>query len=59
MDYDSLVERKAIDNTKAGVKVLVGSGIVEIPRIYIRPSHELAEELNMCKSSTRQDITTC
>ncbi|WMV47971.1 hypothetical protein MTR67_041356, partial [Solanum verrucosum] len=54
MDYDSSDEMKAIDDTKAGVKGLVDSGIVEIPRIYIRPSHELAEELNICKSSTLQ-----
>ncbi|MCE3052041.1 hypothetical protein HAX54_051447 [Datura stramonium] len=45
MDY----EKRAIDNTKAGVKGLVDSGVVEIPKNSIRPPHEVAEELNMCK----------
>ena len=54
MDYDPSDEKKAIDDTKAGVKGLVDSGIVKIPRIFVRPPHELAEELNMCKSSTLQ-----
>ncbi|PHT50965.1 hypothetical protein CQW23_10712 [Capsicum baccatum] len=49
MDYDN--EKKAIDDTKAGVKGLVDAGIVEIPKIFIRPAHELAEELNMPKST--------
>ncbi|MCE5166673.1 hypothetical protein HAX54_023917 [Datura stramonium] len=47
MDY----EKKAICETKAGIKGLVDSGIVEIPKNFIRPPHELAEELNMCKST--------
>ncbi|KAG5588124.1 hypothetical protein H5410_048558 [Solanum commersonii] len=55
MDYEEgWAEIKAIDDTKAGVKGLIDAGIVEIPRIFIRPPHELAEELNMCKSSTLQ-----
>ncbi|XP_006354551.1 1-aminocyclopropane-1-carboxylate oxidase homolog 1-like [Solanum tuberosum] len=55
MDYEEgWAEIKAIDDTKAGVKGLVDAGVVEIPRIFVRPPHELAEELNMCKSSTLQ-----
>ncbi|KAH9682101.1 hypothetical protein WN944_025978 [Citrus x changshan-huyou] len=38
-------ERKAFDDTKAGVKGLVDAGVVNIPRIFIRPPGELAEEL--------------
>ncbi|MCD7453648.1 hypothetical protein HAX54_021744 [Datura stramonium] len=44
-------EKMAITDTKVGIKGLVDSGIVEIPKIFIRPPHELAEELNMCKST--------
>ncbi|MCE3052043.1 hypothetical protein HAX54_051449 [Datura stramonium] len=51
MDYDRLKEIKAFDNTKAGVKGLVDSGIVNIPRIFIRPPDELVEELLQGKSS--------
>uniref|UniRef100_M1BG57 Desacetoxyvindoline 4-hydroxylase n=1 Tax=Solanum tuberosum TaxID=4113 RepID=M1BG57_SOLTU len=56
MDYDPSDEKKAIDDAKAGVKGLVDSGIVEIPRIFIRPPHELAEELNMCKSTLQVPV---
>ncbi|XP_006354550.1 deacetoxyvindoline 4-hydroxylase-like [Solanum tuberosum] len=56
MDYDPSDEKKAIDDAKAGVKGLVDSGIVEIPRIFIRPPHELAEELNMCKSTQQVPV---
>ncbi|XP_049387894.1 1-aminocyclopropane-1-carboxylate oxidase homolog isoform X8 [Solanum stenotomum] len=56
MDYDPWDEVKAIDDTKAGIKGLVDSGIVKIPRIFIRPPHELAEELNMCKSTLQVPV---
>ncbi|WMV47973.1 hypothetical protein MTR67_041358 [Solanum verrucosum] len=56
MDYDPSDEKKFIDDAKAGVKGLVDSGVVEIPRIFIRPPHELAEELNMCKSTQQVPV---
>ena len=37
-------ELKAFDNTRLGVKGLVDTGIVSIPRIFVRPAEELAEE---------------
>ncbi|XP_044487308.1 1-aminocyclopropane-1-carboxylate oxidase homolog 1-like [Mangifera indica] len=43
-DYERAKELKSFDDTKAGVKGLVDSGIVKIPRIFIRPADELAEE---------------
>ncbi|XP_006360973.1 1-aminocyclopropane-1-carboxylate oxidase homolog 11-like [Solanum tuberosum] len=49
MDYDLLSEKKAFDDSKAGVKGLVDAGIVDIPRIFIRPPDELVDELNQCK----------
>nr|XP_016452569.1 PREDICTED: 1-aminocyclopropane-1-carboxylate oxidase homolog [Nicotiana tabacum] len=53
MDYDRLKEINDFDDTKAGVKGLVDSGIVNIPRIFIRPPDELVEELNQCKSTLK------
>lgn len=44
-DYDRAKEVKAFDDRKAGVKGLVDAGIVNIPRIFIRPPEELVEEL--------------
>ncbi|GKU85780.1 hypothetical protein SLEP1_g403 [Rubroshorea leprosula] len=47
-EYDRTKELKAFDDTKTGVKGLVDAGIVSIPKIFIRPPEELAEELNLC-----------
>ncbi|MCE3052038.1 hypothetical protein HAX54_051444 [Datura stramonium] len=55
-DYDRLKEIKAFDDTKSGVKALVDSGIVEIPRIFIRPPHELTDELNQGKSTLQVPV---
>ncbi|TXG72284.1 hypothetical protein EZV62_000863 [Acer yangbiense] len=49
--YDRAQELKAFDDTEAGVKGLVDAGIVNIPRIFIRPSDELVEELNCQQNS--------
>ncbi|KAK4357038.1 hypothetical protein RND71_022648 [Anisodus tanguticus] len=56
MDYDRLKELKAFDDTKSGVKGLIDAGIVEIPRIFIRPPDELAEELNQGKSTLQVPV---
>ncbi|KAK7271006.1 hypothetical protein RJT34_26580 [Clitoria ternatea] len=40
--YDRLQELKAFDESKAGVKGLVDSGVTEIPRIFIMPPEDLA-----------------
>ncbi|KAA8527752.1 hypothetical protein F0562_035379 [Nyssa sinensis] len=50
MDHDRAKELKAFDDTKAGVKGLVDAGMVNIPKIFIRPPDELAEELNHCRA---------
>ncbi|KAM7485198.1 hypothetical protein LguiA_001207 [Lonicera macranthoides] len=39
-------ELKAFDDTKTGVKGLVDTGIVSIPRIFVRPPEDLSEDLN-------------
>ncbi|PIM99900.1 Iron/ascorbate family oxidoreductase [Handroanthus impetiginosus] len=36
---------KAFDETGAGVKGLTDSGVLKIPKIFLRPSEELAQEL--------------
>ncbi|KAM3326726.1 deacetoxyvindoline 4-hydroxylase [Capsicum chacoense] len=55
-DYDRLEELKTFDHTKTGVKALVDEGILEIPRIFIRPPDELAEELNRGESTLQVPV---
>ncbi|KAI3908073.1 hypothetical protein MKW98_003718 [Papaver atlanticum] len=45
--YDRIKELKAIDETKAGVKGIADAGLLNIPRVFIRPPEELAEEENL------------
>lgn len=45
LDYDRAKELKAFDDTKMGVKGLVDSGVRTLPKMFIRPSHELLEEM--------------
>ncbi|KAK6161344.1 hypothetical protein DH2020_004725 [Rehmannia glutinosa] len=42
--YDRMEMLKAFDQTRAGVKGLLDSGLVKIPNIFVRPSEELTEE---------------
>ncbi|KAK6929802.1 Non-hem dioxygenase N-terminal domain [Dillenia turbinata] len=49
MDINREKELKSFDDTKAGVKGLVDAGVVKLPKIFIRPVDELAEELNYCQ----------
>ncbi|KAF9605609.1 hypothetical protein IFM89_017952 [Coptis chinensis] len=39
--YNRVEELKAFDDTKTGVKGLVDSGILKVPKIFIRPPNEL------------------
>ncbi|CAI9118215.1 OLC1v1019750C1 [Oldenlandia corymbosa var. corymbosa] len=43
-DEDRLEELKAFDDTKAGVKGLLDTGITTLPKIFIRPLDELEED---------------
>lgn len=55
--YDRLKELTAFDETKAGVKGLVDSGILNVPKIFIRPPDELAEEdLNQTQSNLQVPV---
>ncbi|CAI0458022.1 unnamed protein product [Linum tenue] len=40
-NYDRLQELRSFDESKAGVKGLVDSGISDVPRIFIRPPEDL------------------
>lgn len=40
--YNRLQELKAFDESKAGVKGLVDSGITKLPKIFVRPPEDLA-----------------
>ncbi|KAK9672851.1 hypothetical protein RND81_12G129300 [Saponaria officinalis] len=43
--YDREKELKAFDSTKTGVKGLVDAGVTTIPKIFIRPSEEISEDM--------------
>ena len=45
-DYDRAKEMKEFDETKAGVKGLVDSGVVKIPRFFIHPPKKLPSPLS-------------
>ncbi|XLR25074.1 hypothetical protein S83_052974 [Arachis hypogaea] len=42
--YNRLQQLKSFDESKAGVKGLVDSGITKLPQIFIRPPEELAAD---------------
>ncbi|KAI3695645.1 hypothetical protein L1987_78644 [Smallanthus sonchifolius] len=42
---------KAFDDTKSGVKGLVDAGVVDIPSIFIRPPDEVAQDLELGRTS--------
>ncbi|KAI8560993.1 hypothetical protein RHMOL_Rhmol04G0300300 [Rhododendron molle] len=43
--FDRAKEVKAFEDSKAGVKGLIDAGVVEVPKIFIRPPDELSEDL--------------
>ncbi|KAG4185379.1 hypothetical protein ERO13_A09G226000v2 [Gossypium hirsutum] len=57
VDYDRTKELKQFDDTKAGVKGLVDAGILNIPKIFVRPSEDLAaDELNSSQKTIEVPI---
>ncbi|KAL3644271.1 hypothetical protein CASFOL_012203 [Castilleja foliolosa] len=44
-DEDRISMLRAFDETNAGVKGLINSGLQKVPKIFLRPSDELAQEL--------------
>ncbi|GFP95914.1 1-aminocyclopropane-1-carboxylate oxidase homolog 1 [Phtheirospermum japonicum] len=53
---DRIEMLKAFDETQAGVKGLVDSGLLKVPKIFVRPSDELAQELTEHKNGTQIQI---
>lgn len=49
-DNRRMKELKAFDDTKLGVKGLVDAGIVNIPKMFVRPAEDLVEEIGRPKS---------
>ncbi|GMP77421.1 hypothetical protein CsSME_00033700 [Camellia sinensis var. sinensis] len=45
-EYDPKADLKAFDESKASVKGLVDVGVVQIPKIFIRPSNDPPETTN-------------
>ncbi|KAK6150876.1 hypothetical protein DH2020_015808 [Rehmannia glutinosa] len=55
--YDERMKMvKAFDETKAGVKGLMDSGLLKIPNIFVRPSEELAQESLLTYKNTTTKI---
>ncbi|XP_073285006.1 1-aminocyclopropane-1-carboxylate oxidase homolog 1-like [Primulina huaijiensis] len=53
-EYDRMEMLQAFDETRAGVKGLLDSGIQKIPRIFIRPYEELLQESSTYKRANVQ-----
>ncbi|KAI3469744.1 hypothetical protein Pfo_026407 [Paulownia fortunei] len=54
--YDRMEMLKAFDETEAGVKGLMDSGLLKVPKIFVRPSEELAEELTHTKTQIQVPV---
>ncbi|MCL7027115.1 hypothetical protein MKW94_029466 [Papaver nudicaule] len=54
--YDRNKELKAFDETKAGVKGLVDAGMEKIPRIFVRTTDELTEDLAFKNEDNKIEI---
>ncbi|EYU25981.1 hypothetical protein ABFS82_07G044400 [Erythranthe guttata] len=54
--FDRMSMLKAFDETKAGVKGLTDSGLLQIPKIFVRPPDELAEELTYKKTQLQVPV---
>ncbi|KAL3626409.1 hypothetical protein CASFOL_029958 [Castilleja foliolosa] len=47
---------RAFDETNAGVKGLIDSGLQKVPKIFVRPSDELAQELTYQKTQIQVPV---
>jgi len=57
MNYNSREEeKKAFLNSKAGVKGLTDAGVARLPKIFVRPPDELADEVKMCKTNIQVPV---
>ncbi|KAI8561000.1 hypothetical protein RHMOL_Rhmol04G0301000 [Rhododendron molle] len=51
VNYNREEELKAFDDSKAGVKGLIDAGVAKVPKIFVRPPDELAEEFDRYKNN--------
>lgn len=56
MNYNRKGELEAFDDSKAGVKGLIDAGAAKVPKIFIRPPDELAEEFNSYKANVQVPV---
>lgn len=56
MNYNRKEELKAFDDSKAGVKGLIDAGAAKVPKIFIRPPDELAEEFDSYKANVQVPV---
>lgn len=55
--YDRLQELKAFDESKAGVKGLIDSGITKIPKMFVMPPEFIADNIPISGDSTANQFT--
>ncbi|KAH7844219.1 hypothetical protein Vadar_025610 [Vaccinium darrowii] len=56
VNYDRKEGLTAFDVSKAGVKGLTDDGVAKVPKIFVRPPYELAEESKSCKSNLQVPV---
>ncbi|KZV17842.1 1-aminocyclopropane-1-carboxylate oxidase1-like [Dorcoceras hygrometricum] len=52
--YERTKDLKSFEESKAGVKGIVDTGVLKVPKIFVRPSDELAEESKHIPSDSLQ-----
>ncbi|KAK6161328.1 hypothetical protein DH2020_004709 [Rehmannia glutinosa] len=55
-DENRMKMLKGFDETEAGVKGLIDSGLIKVPKIFVRPSEELAEDELTYKNTTQIQV---
>ncbi|KAF7112270.1 hypothetical protein RHSIM_RhsimUnG0246600 [Rhododendron simsii] len=56
VNYSREEELKAFDDSKAGVKGLIDAGVAKVPKIFVRPPDELAEEFDKYKNNLQVPV---
>ncbi|KAH7843455.1 hypothetical protein Vadar_016818 [Vaccinium darrowii] len=56
VNYNREEELKAFDDSKSGVKGLIDAGVAKVPKIFVRPPDELAEEFNRHKNNLQVPV---
>ncbi|KAF7146692.1 hypothetical protein RHSIM_Rhsim04G0185900 [Rhododendron simsii] len=56
VNYSREEELKAFDDSKAGVKGLIDAGVAKVPKIFVHPPDELAEEFDKYKNNLQVPV---